>query len=314
MAHQKGANTTLLMGFETTFKTVSTAGFELRRNTSSISGSQSLNSPATLQGNRNPVEPFRGNRDVSGNVVVPVDSIALWYWLKGLFGDPVTTGTGPYVHEFKIQDSQPSMTFEHQFPDLSTASYARFTGCKLGGMSISTGGDGELTADFSVVGAVDSLEASSFDALPTAVGFSRLNNFQAAIEEGGSSLANATELSVSLDMSLDGDQYVIGGGGVRGSIPEKTVAVSGNLKTLFENTTLLNKAINGTESSLKLTFTGGASSVFELEMQEVQFERKLPDVQGPQGILVDLNYQAYYTNGSEASAIVARLTNSEAHA
>ena len=90
------------------------------------------------------------------------------------------------------------------------------------------------------------------------------------------------------------------------------MAVSGNIKTLFENTTLLDKAINSTETSIKLTVTGSASSIFEIESQELQYERNSVDIPGPQGLLVDLNFQGYYTDGSEASAAVMRITNSTA--
>ncbi|MGD9924429.1 MAG: phage tail tube protein [Pseudorhodoplanes sp.] len=38
---------------------------------------------------------------VSGNIVVPLDLNHLWFWLKGAFGAPVTTGSGSdYVHTF----------------------------------------------------------------------------------------------------------------------------------------------------------------------------------------------------------------------
>ena len=81
------------------------------------------------------------------------------------------------------------------------------------------------------------------------------------------------------------------------------------IKTLFEDASLLTKALNSTESSLKLTVTGSASSIVEAEIQELQYERNSPDVSVATGLIVDLNFQGYYANGSEASAIVWRVTN-----
>ena len=120
-------------------------------------------------------------------------------------------------------------------------------------------------------------------------------------------------LSIALDMGLDTDSFVIGGGGVRGQITEGIVGVSGTLTTLFEGITLLTKAINGTESSIKLTITDGGN-VLELEMQELEYAVTAPPVDGPQGLRVGMDYQAFYTDGTEASAIVARLTNGDQHA
>ena len=310
MAQQKGSNVKVLLGFESTFGQAPSAGYSLYINSSGLRETQAVNAPATLTGSRNPAVPFRGNRDVRGTIVVPIDSTCMAYWLKAMFGDPTTTGTDPYTHEYKIGDTMPSFTFETGFEDLATNEYQRFLGCKVSGFSLTVGGDGELTGNIDVVGASGSLESSSFDASPTSVSLNRVNNFQAAIEEGGATLSNATELTINVNFGLDDSVYVIGGSGTRGSLPEGTVEVSGNLKALFEDVSLLNKALNGTESSLKLTITASASSIFELEIQELQYERNSVDVPGPQGLLVDLNFRGYYDDGSEASAIVARVTNS----
>jgi len=312
MAHQKGSTVDLLIGYETTFGTAPAAGYQMSVNSFGLKANRNKNKPETLTGSRNPAEPFDGNVSLAGPVVVPVDSGIMPYWCAAMFGDPTSTGADPYVHEFKIADVMPSFTLEGAYTDLATAKYNQFRGCKVSGFSITAGGDGELTANLDIAGANESLENSSFDASPTAVTLARLDNFEAAIEEGGASLSNATELSINIDFGLDLDKYVIGASGVLGSIPEGIVGVSGNIKTLFENTTLLDKALNSTETSLKLTITNSASSIFEIEIEELQYERNSVDIPGPQGLLVDLNYQGYYANGSEASAVVMRVTNSVA--
>ncbi len=313
MTQQKGSTTKLLLGWESTYASAPTDGFLIPINSFSPNFTQNVNAPATLRGNRNPVEPFRGNWESTFNLVVPADSKAMWYWLRAMFGDPVTTGTGPYVHEFKVGDTQPSFTLESQFTDLATDKYFRYLGCKISTFGIQIGGDGELVANLGGVGSYLDPQTSSFDATPTTIDLARLDNFEAALAEGGSTLSNATEMGINIDFGLD-PVRVIGGQGKVGSINEGIVAISGELVTLFEDTSLYDKALNGTESSLKLTITGSASSVLEFEMQEVQYGISSPPIEGPQGLLARLNYQAYYTDGSEASAIVARLTNNDEHA
>jgi hypothetical protein len=49
-----------------------------------------------------------------------------------------------------------------------------------------------------------------------------------------------------------------------------------------------------------------------LEIQELLYERNSVDIPGPQGLLTDLNFVGYYANGSEASGVVARVTNATA--
>jgi len=313
MTQQRGVNTTIIVGFENVaYGTVATAGFVLPMNTCGIVGAKNRNSPATLTGSRNTVAPFVGNQNVSGPIVVPADSGAMPYWLAAMFGDPTTTGSDPYTHEFKVGSSMPSFSLEEAFTDLASAVYQRFVGCKISTFSMTVGGDGELICNMEVLGAQMSHETSAFDGSPTTVSLARVENFDAAILEGGGSLANATELSLSLDFGLDPNSFVIGGGGIRGDIPEGLVTVTGNLKTLFESKTLLDKATGDTETSLKVTVTASASSILEFEIQELLYSVNGVPVEGPQGLIVSLDFVGYYTDGSEASNIVARVTNSVA--
>jgi hypothetical protein len=309
---QKGSTVKVVLGYEATFKTAPADGIQLPVNTFGLKATRALNAAATLVGSRNPPMPFSGNKSTAGAIVVPVDSLSLPYWLKAMFGAPTTTGAGPYVHEFKIGDTQPSLTLEAAFADLATAKYSRFVGCKIGGFSFDVGGDGELVMSLNTVGANHSFEAASFDASPTVIALARVNNFQAALTEGGSTLSNAKLVNFAVDFGLDTSQYVIGGAGALGAIPEGTVKVSGRVQTLFENTTLLDKGAALTESGLKITITGAATSIVEIEVPELFYEWSSPDVPGPQGLVVDMAFQAFYDNHAEASAIVARVTNSVA--
>jgi len=314
MTQQKGVTSKLVIGEESAFKTVATAGFDIPFNSFGVAGRQSLTTPSTITGTRNPVAPIRGNRDVGGQIVVPVDATAFWYWLQMMFGDPATTGTDPYVHTFDIGSTQPSYSMEAQFTDLGTPLYFRYLGCKVSGWSMNLGGDGELTTSLDVVGASESKETSSFDGSPTSLSLDRLDNFEASIAEGGGSLTNATEVSFTVNFGLDTGLYVIGGSGVRGSLPEGIVGVTGNIKTLFEDASLLDKAIGATESSIVITIEKSASLTMDIAFNEIQYERNSPDIPGPQGLLVDLNFQGYYDDHADASAVVVALTNGDAHA
>lgn len=52
---------------------------------------------------RDSTEPAPGLPDgVTGNLVVPLDLNHFWYWLRGAFGDPVTTGAATdFAHTFR---------------------------------------------------------------------------------------------------------------------------------------------------------------------------------------------------------------------
>jgi len=308
---QRGVNAQILFGIENVaFGTVATVGFVLPMNTCGVTGVKTRNSPATLTGTRNTVAPFAGNQDVNGPIVIPLDSGAMPYWLIAMFGDPTTTGADPYVHEFKVPSLMPSFSLEKAFTDLAVDVFERYVGCKVQSLGMTFGGDGELVGNIAILGAQMSHEAAAFDAAPTTVTLARVENFDAAILEGGAALTNATELSLNVDFGLDPSSFVIGGGGIRGDIPEGLVMVTGKTTTLFEDKSLLDKATGDTETSLKITVTASASSILEFEIQELLYSVNGVPIEGPQGLLVNLDFVGYYADGAEASNIMARVTNS----
>ncbi|MBT4177752.1 MAG: hypothetical protein HOE02_05645 [Candidatus Marinimicrobia bacterium] len=314
MTIQTGAQASVLIGVESAFKTIATAGFVMQINSSSVKSTRSQETPKTIRGDLNPPEPFSGNIDVAGKIVVPVDSIAFWYWLQLALGDPTTTGSGPYVHTFKAGTTRSSFTLEYQFTELGTSKYFQYTGCKVAGMSFSAGVEGELLATFDVVGAVETIATSSFDGSPTTPDFSRLKNRHLAMTEGGSAINNAKSVDCNINFNLDTSQYVIGGSSVRGSLPDSIFTVGGNLSAMFEDTALLEKAIDSTESAIVMTFTNGATSILAITIPEVKYERSSPGIDGPQGIAISLPFSAFYNDATQATSFQAVITNSVAHA
>jgi len=309
MAQQRGSKAKVLIGYESTYNQAPSAGYVMPFNTCGVAGRRTLNRAETIRDSRNPAQPFAGNIDVSGPVVVPVDSTALIYWLYAMFNTPTTTGVDPYTHTFKVNDDQPSFTLEKQFADLATPKYEQLTGCRVAGFAGTVGGDGELVANISVMGAGQSMELASMDASPTTLALNRVQNFQAAITEGGGAFSDAREVSFNIDFDLDASNYVIGASGSRGDLPEGTIGVSGNIKALFKDTTLYDKALALTESSIKITVTAGASSIFEIEFPEIFYEQASPPIEGPQGLIADLNWQGFYGDDADASAVIVRVTN-----
>lgn len=314
MAQATGSLSKLVMGYESAFGTIATEGFVMPINSSTLKGSKQQTAPATITGTFNPVEPYDGNWSVGGAVVVPVDSIAFWYWMKAAFNSPTTSGTDPYEHVFDVGTSRPSITIEHQYTDLGTAKYFQYTGCKVSSYSISAGGDGEATATFNIVGANETIASSSFDVSPTTVSLGRLKQSHLTLKEAGSTISNAKMVSLDVNFKCDTSQYVIGGGGTLGAIPDGVMSVTGNIDALFEDTALLEKAINGTESSLELTFTGGLSSILVIDFNELKYSPNSPGIPGPQGIAISLPWSAYYDDDADGSSVVVTLTNGEAHA
>jgi hypothetical protein len=306
-----------MIGFESTFGTAPSTGYVLPVNYGEgVKGSQAINEVNTIRGNRNPRQPFRGYRDVSGPVPVPLDSVCFPYWLCAMFGDPTSDGSGPYTHQWSVANAQPSFTYEKAFTDLTMARYARHLGCKVDTLSIDAGGDGELAANLGIFGAEESWQTSAFDAAATSPALARVNHFDGAVEEGGATSSVITRVSLNIGFGLDKRPEIIpiANAGVRSDLPAGAISVGGSVTTLFNDDgyTLMGKGIDGTQSSLKVTFTASASSIVEFELQEIEYARNGVEIPTPEGLLVGLDFKGFYEDGSDASAVVFRVTNSVA--
>ena len=279
--------------------------------------SRNLIDSDTIQASRNASAPILGNKEVGGDIKVELQAY-IGLLLKGAMGDLTTTGVGPYVHTFKIGSTLPSFVIEKGFTDVGQ--YFKYNGCKINSLSLGVTPEGFQDVGFDFLGAKETVSSSAFDDTPTDLGKKSFSGFHiATIEEGGSAIANVVEVSgLSLENNLDGSVFVIGGAGERNSLPEGKVKVSGTLKAMFENLTLYNKAVNSTESSLKVIYqlgTGDGSDgneSIEFKIPELIYSPNAPVISGPGGIFVELPFTAYYSNSSEATTMQVILKNTQA--
>lgn len=312
MTRAQGTNSRLVQGFETTFNTLpgTPAGVIMPIMSSTIKSSQNMTDSAIIRGRRDPAPPIRGNIDVAGTVKVPIDPIAFGYWLKLMFGAPTTTGeAAPYKHVFKIGNTMPSAFLEQGFTDIGV--YELFTGVMASKCSISFGGDGELSANIDVMGCKETINSTASVASPTEVTLTPFGQFESSIKENDVAIAIVTGCDLQFDFGLDGDTYAIGGQGFRAAIDEGLCTVSGTVTAFFEDKTLLEKAISGTETSIELALTEGTNSLV-IKLPEVLYQRNSAEIAGSKGVNISLPFKAYYSNSTDASAVVATLTTSQA--
>jgi len=312
MTRAKGYNSQVALAYEAAYgQTPATpTGYNMPFNQSKLAITQNLIDSTTIRGRRDQAEPATGNIDVSGSIVIPIDQIGFGFWLQAMFGNPTTSGSGdPYTHIFKVNGSQPSLVLEQQYPDIPA--YEMFNGCKVNKFSFTYGDDKELTASFDIIGAKRTVGSTPFASTLTNNTLLKYSNFQGTIAEGGAPLAIVTEASLNADFGLDGNTYAIGGGGYRTDLPEGIIQISGSIKAFFQDTVLLNKAINNTTTSLDFKFTNGTHSL-DFFMGEVIFQQTSPGIETEQGIYINLPFKTFYQNGTGGSAIVATLVNNYA--
>ena len=316
MAQQRGTTVRLSYDTEATFKTTPASGASLifPYVKESFRMNRNLITSNTIRSSRNPQMPVRGNRDVSGTIdfeLAPQYGLLL----KHIFGSTATTGS--YVHTYKVGDLPQGMVIEKYFPDLATPYWFKYNGCKVNSFKVAIKPEGMITASVDMIGAKETLSSGgSFDASPTDRGHTPFDGFECALLEGGVALGVGTDVNFSIDNGLDGNTYVIDGTGERYSLPEGFAKVTGNVKCLFDSVAMYNKAIGHTETSLVITFTKGTGAgsagneKLAFYFDEMVFKPAAPTVEGPTGLFVSLDFEAYYGDNAAASACRAILWDS----
>ncbi|OPY15246.1 MAG: hypothetical protein A4E66_00165 [Syntrophus sp. PtaB.Bin001] len=159
----------------------------------------------------------------------------------------------------------------------------------------------------------------SLDSSISDLGHSPFDGFTiSTVQEGGSDIAIVTTIELNIENNLDGSNLVIGGGGIRRSVPEGKIKVSGKVTCLFESMAMYIKAMRSTESSIKLIYQHGTGAgtdgneYLEFYIPELYFSKETPVIEGPQGILYNGPFEAFYDDAAGASAIQITLKNAEA--
>lgn len=309
----KGMKSITRIGFEDTYGTAQTTAakvFRIPFNSNSLKATQSLGTPETITGYRNPVEPYDGQKDVAGNIVVPLDARNFGLMLKGLFGAPTTTAVedaGKSQHVFKVADEQPSLTIEKEFADIKKIE--QFTGCKISKLEIDAEvGNNETTAQIEFMGKDGAPASASIGSAAKMFEISRFNNVNATVKMDGEAVANARKMTISFDAGLDGDTFCLNGTASRTALSEGIISVTGAVTLLFQDMDAMQKAIDGTYSSLELVFANKSGDSMSFLMPKTKFEKTSPEISGPKGITLDMNYHAFSAN-AEDSAITVTLIN-----
>lgn len=307
----RGYRGEMLVGMETEFGKlpVNAKGWQIPFNTESLTISRAKNTAGTLRGTRNPAAPFDGNTSVDGDLVVPVDTSTFGLWLALLFGAPESTQQGEetlYKHVFKSGEKLPSFWTEVMIAT-QTPIYKRSLGCKINTLALEAGGDGELTATLGLMAASQTQESTAAVAAPEEMPFNRLANFQAQLKVDGEVTGNAMSFAVNLDNALDGEVRLLAGQGFRADLPEGLMAVSGTMEVMVTDGDLYAKALASTPLDLELSFAKGDESL-TIKLPKVQLQVTGPVVDGPAGLKMSWNWQAYSVQPEDA-AMTVELVN-----
>jgi len=316
MAQARGTQTTFTLVEETAYGTTpgTPAGQQLYLTANNIQANQTLIDSNTLQANRERDQPVEGNISVTGTLDFELGAEWSGTLFKHIMGNNVDSGSDPYTHTMDLQDDLPAgfMVETDYGSNISGDRYRYFNGLRVASASLTFPAEGFCTASVNVIGSNESADSSPLDASIDDNGNTPFSAFLATIEEGGGSIATVLSATINLDNGLDESSYVIGNSGVRTALPEGFATVTGTLTAQFDSVTLLDKAIAGTESSLKIMLTRGdglgsaGNEYMEFFVQQLLYERTTPPITGPAGVIVTLPFKSYLSGSTSALQVIIK--------
>lgn len=138
----------------------------------------------------------------------------------------------------------------------------------------------------------------------------RFQQFDASTYFDGSYVKLFAETTFEFSNNLDGDQYLIGGGGTREEIPEGLATVTGTLSGVFKSNLIIDKAKGFETSSLEIRFTRGTTGqTLSLLASEIKMQEKSPAVSGPAGVQYDPSWEGFKRDSD--SIVTVTLTGPE---
>lgn len=215
--------------------------------------------------------------------------------------DADITVAAAYEHHYTIGDLPVGLTIERDYGSNITGSgrFEQFHGCRVAQMALNFPQSGYVTANFDLKGASSTLASSALDASVTDNGHTSFSIASTTtLEEGGSAVATISEWSATLSNSLDESSFAQGNS-ARSDLPEGDAQISGSVTGMFKDTAMLTKAINNTTSSLRNVLKRGTgdgtagNEYVETLIQNLVYERKSPEVNGPGGVRFNWNFMGF---------------------
>jgi len=310
MARAQGARAQLLGAFESAYGTPPASDYIKFPFVSSALGTERPLTPDDLLGlGRDPSDPTPDVTTGGGDLVVPVDLRHMGHWLRLLLGDPVTTGSaGAYTHTYTSGGwTLPSMACEIGFPEVPH--FPMVGGVMANSLALSMSESGNANATLNLIARNEVPATVSVDETPSEMDLDRFVQFQGAIKQGGSALADIVSGDLTYSNNLDPVRNVGSGGLISGADPAKA-SCTGNLQARFSSTALLTLATANTPVELEYSYTISATKKLVVTVHRVFLPKPKVSVTGPAGVQVPFAWQAARAlTGAERMCTVALLND-----
>lgn len=309
MAIASGTNVVIGMKKESTYGAVE-AGTDyviVPFNSVSLQLAKTNHESAVITGDRNLQDVIMGSHSVSGEIAFHLAHQPAYIdMFEGLLGDS-TASSGAY----DVGSERQSYTIQQSFDtDLAGGDdNHRYSGCEFNTFSMTIPADGLIECSVGIVGATMTTETTSTDTDPDNGGgnYVEANNpfhsSDVTITEGAAN-SICTDLSLNIDNGLATTNRIGSDIPLQGGIGK--CRVSGSMTCHFESSTLLEKFISDTSSSLTISMGSGASGI-SFTMAKIIYTTGAVEVGGEGLLSVNMDFVAVSNDGASTLVIDTSL-------
>ncbi|MCE8531699.1 hypothetical protein KBY26_20830 [Ruegeria pomeroyi] len=291
MARAQGARAQMALAFETTYGTPPASGYtKMPFASTTLGAEQPLLNSELLGYGRDPLAPIKDAVTADGDVVVPLDAEAFGFWLKAAFGQPVTTGIGPWTHAFQSGSwTLPSLSIETGMPEVPR--YAMYSGCVLDQITWQMQRSGLLTATARLVAQGETVGTTSSAGTLADIALKRFGHFNGQVTRNGSALGNVVSADITYANNLDRIETIRSDGRIDGADPS-IASLTGSIEVRFADSPLVTQAINGEACELEFGYALPSGESFAFTVHAVYLPRPRIEISGPQGVQASFDWQA----------------------
>ena len=306
MGRPLGINTVQNAVFETMYGATPAAGFfKLPMVSHGLGEEQPLLEDDQLGFGREGLDPTYDVITNDGDVVVPVDTRAIGFWLRGVFGAPVTSGPvdGKYTHTFKSGSGTiPSISIEYGNPDMPIFSVNY--GATVNQMKIGMARSGMLNASLSMIAQGETDPGLvSVAGVPSILTGPRFAQATGAITIDGVAAADIVTADLGYTNNLEKLEVIRQDGRI-GGVDPGVCRSSGTITTRFATRALYDKARSKTPVGLSFGWVSDSGASLTFSLARVFLPKPKRSVTGPKGIQAVFNWQASGANGSQLTAVL----------
>lgn len=181
--------------------------------------------------------------------------------------------------------------------------YQRYTGMYANTLNLNIASNSQITGSIEFVGKgfatdTDIIVGATYIE-PTLGGL--FDSYTGELKEGGTTIGYVSSLSLTISNGLEA-LFALFNDEVS-EVIDGRCSIEGSLQIYFENSTLFDKFVNDTESSLEFTLTSGATDGYTFLLPRIKYTGGDMPVSGEGAVMVTMPFKALHDNVTENATI-----------